>query len=432
MIQNVARRRASSRIARALAMALVASATGLLVDAGGVLAQSGEQIGPAGPRAPSDPAEPGGDPYAGPPQRKSLLCTRGKGGLFIGGAQIDPNSPEDDERVIRFLTVSASRQDDPAFASGRRSELARIESPLRRQILCAMASNPYPVRFANLEEAKENFAIRIEMIRFMNAVATKRVDATFVSGSASPPRIGPYFGFDHWAASSQALRPGQRAPGGRVLNTKPGASASSAVVQFRHASSRLDCLDGIELTILQSVEKVIGAKRFDDQHPEGLKFIGLNFGKDDWNDSRISILRHIEAANPDVSDYSLDSMIPGDWVYLQNIAIYAQHNPEGGFRGENAVYMGRYQPGFAFHGPFGGPATKLSEPVYRAGEAPRFSGLGGEFDRTETELRGDMAVSDRSAVVAEVVDGILTGKPRFPNFREMRWSRVFRPKAGNP
>jgi hypothetical protein len=394
------------------------------------LAQSGENS--PDPRPPSDPTEPGGDPYSGPPVRKSLLCTKGKGGLFIGGAQIDPNRPDDDARVIRFLTVSGSRQRDPAFASGRRPELARIESPLRRQIFCAMASNPYPIRFANLEEAKENFAIRIEMIRFMNDVATKRVDATFVSGSASPPRIGPYFGFDQWTASSKALRAGQRAPGGRVLNTIPGASASSALVQFRHGTSHLDCLDGIELTILQSVEKVIGQKRFDVLHPDGLQFIGLNFGRDDWNDPRISILRHIEAADPSVSNYSLDAMVPGDWVYLQNIAIYSKYNPEGGFRGENAVYMGRYQPGFAFHGPFGGPPTKLSEPLYGSGQAPRFSGLGGEFDRTETELRRDMAKSDSAALVADVADGILTGKPRFPNFGEMRWSRVFRPKAGSP
>ncbi len=364
--------------------------------------------------------------------RKSLLCTKGKGGLFIGGAQIDPNSPDDDARVIRFLTVSGSRQSDPAFESGRRSELARIESALRRQIFCAMASNPYPIRFANLEEAKENFAIRIEMIRFMNDVATKRVDATFVSGSASPPRIGTYFGLDRWTASSTALRAGQHAPGGRVLNTVPGATASSALVQFRHGSSYLDCLDGIELTILQSVEKVIGSKRFDDLHPEGLQFIGLNFGKSDWNDTRISIVRHIEAADPGVANYSLDAMVPGDWVYLQNIAIYSKYNPEGGFRGENAVFMGRYQPGFAFHGPFGGPPTKLSEPVYSSGADARFSGLGGEFDRTEMELRRDMLGSDGPAAVADVVDGIMTGKPRFPNFGEIGWSRVFRPKAGSP
>ena len=46
----------------------------------------------------------------------------------------------------------------------------------------------------------------------------------------------------------------------------PGMSAHAVVQAFRTAPSELDCHAGVQLTVLDATDELLGATRFDDLH----------------------------------------------------------------------------------------------------------------------------------------------------------------------
>lgn len=308
------------------------------------------------------------------------------GGLMIGGKKINPNSDKDYNCTIKFLTVPDNSQSGTLFASNDTASIkAKLEDPLRRQIFDAMAGNSIPFRFKTTDTANENIDIRVETIRFMRSIQYGYGSCRFTSGQ-------PYIVSTLW---TRALPPaGWQAPGGLVLDsaTSPEA-AHPSIIEFTNALiSFVDCLGGVELTIFVGVDRVIGRDRFNAEHSEGLQNIGLNVpvtpptdtSDDDeptsigaWNG--ISIFKNVKV----FSMPTFEMMVPGDWVYMRNDPRYRG----GPWTGENTIYMGKYAKLTTRNDAI---YLRPSDQGYDGQFYARFSGLGGETDRTAATLRDEL------------------------------------------
>nr|WP_294508775.1 hypothetical protein [uncultured Rhodopila sp.] len=309
------------------------------------------------------------------------------GGLTIGGKTINPNSDRDYNCTIKFLTVPYNRQNDPRFLSNNTAPIkAQLEDPLRRQIFDAMAGNPKPFRFKTVDTANENIDIRVQTIKFMRMIQFGATSCQFTGGK-------PAILSTLWTSA----RPpnGWPAPGGLVLDsvTSPGA-AHAAINEFANAmASNVDCLGGVQLTIFVGVDRVIGRARINAEHPEGLQNIGLNVpvqpptdtaAEDEptstgaWNG--ISIFKNVKVFSTPTSAM----MVSGDWVYMRNDPRY----PGGSWTGENTIYMGKYMN---LDNRNDAIYLRPSDPNYAGDVYARFSGLGGETDKSAPALRDDLA-----------------------------------------
>jgi hypothetical protein len=323
-------------------------------------------------------------------------------GLVIGGKTINPNSDQDYNCTIKYLTVPYNSQNSALFLSTNTASIkARLEDPLRRQIFDAMTGNPKPFRFKTITTTNENIDIRVKTIQFMRSIQNGTGSCRFTPAT-------PFILSTLWTGDKPPT--GWTAPHGVVLNsaTSPGA-AHAAIYEFTHALiSGLDCLGGVELTILVGVDSVIGGSRFNKEHPEGIQNIGLNVSitppvdtaaEDEptstgaWNN--ISIFKNVKVfSSSKTFQLTPNLMVPGDWVYMRNDPRYAQIAPSGAWTGENTIYMGKYKPGNSSNNPI---YLKPSDPSYTGDADARFSGLGGEFDKSAPELAGDLGTAFTAA-----------------------------------
>ncbi len=335
-------------------------------------------------------------------------------GLTIGGRKVNPGSDQDYRCIVKFLTVPQLRQTDPAFTGDNLPAIkAQLEDPLRRQIVDAMAGNPIAFRFTSVDSANENIDIRIEAISFMRSISSfpGNLQCGFTGGK-------PGILNSLWQAqqlSQQDIAAGFNAPAGLVLDSAPGATADAAIQAFRSSFARLDCLGGVELVLFEAVDKVIGPSRFDAEHPEGLQKIGLNVpnppldnAADDsptstgaWNG--ISVFKNVRVfLGPTFS-----MMVPGDWAYMRNDPNYQG----GAWMGENTIYMGKYYMAGAY--------LKPSNNGYQGDQYARFSGLGGETNKTAAQLAQDLAGHFSGSPGASVSPG------------KIGWTMLARLKAGD-
>ena len=163
-------------------------------------------------------------------------------------------------------------------------------------------------------------------------------------------------------------------------------SAHAAVDAFRTEQSSLDCLAGMELTILDAADSVLGQANFDAFHRPvawphlaalapgegqrryvlvglGVPVIGIDLNVDPYrmidNRARTSLAKHLlivryHVAGGDRGERPLDragdalagpitvaDMVPGDYAYLSNLPDYQRRAPSGVLAGENAFYLGR-------------------------------------------------------------------------------------------
>jgi hypothetical protein len=325
---------------------------------------------------------------------------------------------------IKYLTVPARAWGDPAFQQDQIPQIkARLEDPMRRQIFDAMSSNPNGFSFKSIEGAIENINIRVEAITFMRNIAGIISQCHFTPAG---PIIaaGKNTGWQASKLSPAQIAAGLSAPSNIVLNSM-GVSAHDAIASFRNDSSSLDCLDAVELTILEAVDCVIGAARFNAEHPEGLQNIGLNDpnpptadGGDDapviGDTHGVSIFKNVRAV---MSNVQFSMMVPGDWAYMRNDPAYTSLPLAGGFQGENTIYMGKYAVVAGFPQDY----LRPGQLNYTGFAQARYTGLGGETNKTAIQLAEALMFAFKEA----------SGFLRNADPKKVGWTLLGRIKAGD-
>ena len=119
-----------------------------------------------------------------PPQRASfrpaceeLEAREVLSSLFIDGQEM-VQTKVNYLAYIKYVTVDPDKQTGPIFNGTDMAAIEKLEDPLRRQIFDAMSRTPPAVRtfkFASLDDAKQNFQLRIDVTQFMNNVARDRL-----------------------------------------------------------------------------------------------------------------------------------------------------------------------------------------------------------------------------------------------------------------
>jgi hypothetical protein len=311
----------------------------------------------------------------------------GQASLSIGGTPL-LETPENYLRYIKFLTVDPARQNGAVFQSSDAQAIHRLENPLRRQIFDAMVNNRSDrFQFARLEAAQDDFAMRLEAIKFMNRIGQRgrQGGVDFAYFRADEPAVADPRYWRRLASGPQFY-----------FETVPGVRASDAIDAVVNGKFRGDCYGAIQVTILQSARQVLGADRFNALHPNGLKI------------AQGGVRQHSRSAPVVAAD-----MVPGDWVYLQNKSDYGTDlTPEGKkalwfWHGENALYMGRYD-----------------QMSYNSGAPQRFSGMGC-YHRSEDELRQDL----KRAYLKDMQPGRTLHSHSITD-EDIRWGKVDRLVTG--
>ena len=287
-------------------------------------------------------------------------------GLWIGGRWFTrPNDPG----LVQFL-----KQDDP-------------QKRVRIATLCAMMWNQHRrFVFRSESDLRWNIALRERFIEEMSNA---------ISGSAS----GCHFAGD---PGQFALRGWERYkdprgahyyeswPDGKpdrgAWRSMPGISAHDAIQPLRSRQTGLDCLLGVQIIVLETVDAVLSEQRpssatgaqFNALHPvsgstralfglgiplnmlvDNSSFLGPRFAIHITLPSVNSVALHLivvrvhirpdrknppvagldQLAGPLAGPISVADMVPGDHVYIENRVDYGMHHPKGAWNGENAVYM---------------------------------------------------------------------------------------------
>ena len=326
----------------------------------------------------------------------------------------------------------------------------------RKEIFDAMrCSRTRAFRFAAAGRLRDTIELRAKIIERMEARLQGRSPVAFGCNLGVPS------GWETYPEAKGTLMRGSERFAARSL---PGMSAHAAVQAFRTAPSELDCHAGVQLTVLDAADELLGPAAFDHLHPQqswphfqpvrpdgrpatyALVGLGVALLTDEdlftpslpalqigpvqitpplqfgfWttvvrNASLTSLSKHLFVVRyhlqgePDpagdlfAGKIEAADMVPGDWAYLKNVPAYEIEVPYGAFAGENAFYIRERTRGDpssrVFYG-FGLPPPP--------GERPRFL--------TQHEIAKNMA------------DDFNAQAPQRPDARpeDMVWTRLGSP-----
>jgi hypothetical protein len=328
-------------------------------------------------------------------------------------------------------------------------------SALRQEILQAMVCHPTRVFwFADKNELHWTIELRVKIITLMQTVRSGSSGCRFLAGGAIdvpsnwqayPEPAGSMSGvLAEWPSRGRV----QFAARARATV----ASAHAAIQAFRTEPSSLDCMGGMELTVLDAADGVLGQANFDNFHRPvtwphlaaldpaearrryvlvglGVPVISIDPNVRPYrvidNSSRTSLAKHLvivryhvaggdrgetsldRADDPRAGVIAVDDMVPGDYAYLSNLPDYQNRAPSGVLAGENAFYLGRGRSG-----------------------APYFYGYG-FYDAEHPErnvLLSEQMLRDK---MAEHYNA--TRPPTSARAAEMQWTRLGAPTLyGNP
>jgi hypothetical protein len=242
--------------------------------------------------------------------------------------------------------------------------------------------------FADKNELRWTIELRVKIITLMQAVRSGHGSCRFLAGGAIdvpdnwqayPEPAGSMSGIlAEWPSRGRV----QFAARARDTVT----SAHAAVEAFRTQPSSLDCLGGMELTVLDAADSVLGQANFDGFHRPvvwphlaalgpaeaqrryalaglGVPVITIDPNVTPYlvtdNRSRTSLAKHLvivryhvaggnrgersldRADDPLAGTIAVGDMVPGDYAYLSNVPDYQRRAPSGILAGENAFYLGR-------------------------------------------------------------------------------------------
>ena len=393
---------------------------------------------PAPPPPPADPT--------GCPARQAALV---RPGLLLAATAAPVRA--------HGLWVAGRKVTDP-----RQVSLASL-SAIRQEILQAMICSPHRVfEFADANELAWTVELRVRIMALMRALSTGGGRCQFMAngGIALPGSWETYP--DPRGSLSGALRDYPSL--GQVkfaMRAKAGVGGHAAVQGFRTESSLLDCLAGMELTILDAADGVLTERNFDAFHqprawprfaelaaryPDdakvqdaarrsyaliglGIPLLTLEVRGEGYtvldNRDKTSLGQHLvmvryHAAAGARGERSLDraddpmagaiataDLIPGDYAYLSNLPDYETRAPSGPWAGENAFYLGKDGDGSGLFYGYG-----FYDP-----EHPERSGF-----LTEDQLKRGMAEGYNA-----------TAPARRATAAEMQWTRLGGPTLyGDP
>ena len=295
----------------------------------------------------------------------------------------------------RALRTAASTARGPGLWVGERhiTQAGELDLPalsrLREDVLQAMICSQSRVFwFADSNELRWTIELRVKIITLMQAVRSGRSACRFLAGGAIDVP-GNWQAYPEPAGSMSGLLAEWRARGrvqfaARARHTV--GSAHAAIQAFRTERSSLDCLAGMELTILDAADSVLGQANFDAFHRPaawphlaaldpaeaqrryvlvglGVPVLGIDPNVDPYrvidNRARTSLGKHLvivryhvaggergerpldRADDPLAGTITVDDMVPGDYAYLSNLPDYQRRAPAGILAGENAFYLGR-------------------------------------------------------------------------------------------
>jgi hypothetical protein len=225
--------------------------------------------------------------------------------------------------------------------------------------------------------------------------------------------------------------------------------AHDAVQSFRSQNSELDCHAGVQLTVLDAADEVLGATRFNALHPvrawpnlppqnddrpseHALAGLGVPLLRDAemnepqfWFGSHVielsdytSLAKHLfvvryhlptgfrnrGSRDPDNSAFAgpikAADMVPGDWAYITTVPDY-DRLVGGANAGENVFYISELRPGVASSRVFFGVGLEqLRNPA-------RFV--------TEAEIRDHLR---------KAFDDVAQGNPFWAKSEDMVWTRL--------
>lgn len=241
-------------------------------------------------------------------------------GLLINSVQMT-ETDANYQSTIKYLTVPASKQTDPAFGGNNIAAIKALEDPLRREIYAKMqGSATEAFTFPDKATAVKHWNMRVAIVDSMNKMTTnpKGIDYGYFDPFKRPP--------------VPVTPPGNRWDKGATttffFKAKAGVSSSDAMQQVVTGSTRGECLGAIDACFL------IGARTgfnddtaFNTLHPAGTIVLGQTLGM------------HTYAAT------DTSTVIPGDRRYMKNKDDYVTKAKANGvatpfWQGENAIYMG--------------------------------------------------------------------------------------------
>ena len=331
-------------------------------------------------------------------------------------------------------------------------------SAIRAEVLQAMICSPHRVfDFADRNELQWTIELRVKIMALMRALRSGGSSCQFMADGAVafPSR---WQGYPEPSGSLRGVLRDYRGLGQVPFAARARAevgSAHAAVQSFRTERSSLDCMAGMEITILDAADSVLGAANFDGFHRPvvwphlaelsqlepadagrsyvliglGVPLITIEVRADAYtvtdNRDKTSLGQHLVIVRYHVAggprgETSLDraddaragpiataDLVPGDYAYLNNLPDYESRAASGPWAGENAFYLGKDGQGAALFYGYG-----FYDPAH-----PDQNGF-----LTEDQLKRGMA------------DGYnATAPPRPATAAEMQWTRLGGPTLyGNP
>ena len=331
-------------------------------------------------------------------------------------------------------------------------------SAIRQEILQAMICSPHRVfEFANDNELQWTIELRVRIMALMRALRSGQSRCEFMAdGSVGFPSA--WQGYPEPGGSLRGVLSNYRSLGQVPFAARVRAgvrSAHAAVQTFRTERSSLDCMAGMEITILDAADSVLGEVDFDQFHQPvvwphfaalgqldpadagrsyvliglGVPLITVEVRTDSYtvvdNRDKTSLAQHLvivryhvaggprgarsldRADDPMAGPITTADLIPGDYAYLSNLPEYEDRAASGPWAGENAFYLGKDGQGAALFYGYG-----FYDP-----EHPESNGF-----LTEAELKKGMT------------DGFNATAPAQPaTAAEMQWTRLGAPTLyGDP
>ncbi len=287
-----------------------------------------------------------------------------KKGLWVGGEAITRTGAQF-LSVIKYAVVPKSSWNLPAFKSDDLAQVIVLADKLALEIALAMIDDYIAHDFASPPDLADNIALRKGVIASMQALCSGEVDSDYTEPTVGVPSTLGYLPslevlVTPGAETGEGLltkplpfappdasweqMPSFSAWGGPAFVQKPGVALSAALQDI--TPFRGECCGGLQLSMLLGCLKGLGAEKVDalDAH-FGPAYIGVwrqtdtVSGKGTFTTAS-RFLSHLHDIDPDYPRGKVLG-VPGDFMYFQNKDGYGDLAPNGGWIGENCVYMGK-------------------------------------------------------------------------------------------
>lgn len=287
-----------------------------------------------------------------------------KSGLWIGGEKIE-RSDAHSISILKFLIVPEASWDEPAFRSHDLDQIMELADALSVDIVLAMIDDYLAHEFAARDNALQNIALRKGVIAAMRSICAGDIDGDYREAVVGvPPTLGYLQTLEVlWAPGAETgagvlTRPlPYQVPDtgwvhldtgspwtGFVFVQKQGVALSESMMAIQ--PFRGECAGALQLSILHGALAALGAGKVDALEDHfGPAFVGAWNATDKVTGKKVptAATRFLTQLHDVPKDYERGSVlgVPGDYFYFENKDDYADLAKDGGWQGENCIYMGQ-------------------------------------------------------------------------------------------